>query len=425
MLWKVKKSIPRGRLSIPPSKSHTIRGLLIATCASGESVIATPLLEGDGKSALDAVRSMGANYDIDQGIVKISGIANDFSRGQDTLYMGNSGAGTRMFTSLAALSSKERTFDGDTSLRSRPMKPLLQSLSDLGAKYKIKQKTRDIPFVISGPLIGGETTISGITSQYLSSLLLTAPLISGDTIIHVKDLHERPYVEITLWWLKKMNIRFETDNDFSTFFIKGNQSYTPIHEQIPGDFSSATFGAVAAALTGGPIILDNIDFSDPQGDKEIFSLLEDMGVTVVKEKNSAIVSKQNALAAREIDLNKMPDALPAFAVLACAAEGISRIVNVKQARIKESDRITVMTAELTKMGARVEEQSEGMVIHPSKLEGCRVNGHHDHRVVMALALAAMTAEGETTIETAECADVTYPGFVEDFRNINADIEIIE
>jgi 3-phosphoshikimate 1-carboxyvinyltransferase len=271
-------------------------------------------------------------------------------------------------------------------------------------------------------LTGGETTISGITSQFLSSILFAAPCINGKTIIHVENLHEKPYIEMTLWWLDKMNINYEVSDDFSTFTVYGNQRYQPFQQRIPGDFSSATFGTVAAALTGGPVTLDNIDFTDPQGDKEVFTMLEKMGVTVERKQTSAIVSVTKKINGIEIDLNTMPDALPSFSVLGCIAEGITSIVNVKQARIKETDRIKVMTEELSKMGAHIEEKEDGLTIHQSKLNGCTVNGHNDHRVVMALALAGMVAEGETVIETAESAAVTYPTFVEDFVTIGADIK---
>ena len=421
MIWTVKKSKLSGSITVPPSKSHTVRALLIATLADGESTIECPLLEGDGRSALNAVEGFGAEYTISNETLKIKGIGNNYSLGSENLFLGNSGAGTRLFTSAAALGNKPRTFDGDESLRTRPMKPLLDALSNLGAKYSLLQESGDIPFTIQGPLAGGETKISGITSQFLSSLLIAAPLMPDKTTIQVKNLHEKPYVEMTLWWLDKMNIKYEVSDDFSTFTVYGNQRYHPFEQRIPGDFSSATFGAVGAALTGGPVTLDNIDFSDPQGDKEVFIVLEKMGVTVERELTSASVRVDGKIKGIEIDLNEMPDALPAFSVLGCIAEGTTSIVNVKQARIKECDRIKVMTEELSKMGAEIEEKEDGLVIHKNKLKGCNVNGHGDHRVVMALALAGMAAEGETIIETAESAAVTYPTFVEDFVRIGANI----
>ncbi len=414
MIWKVRKSVLKGTISVPPSKSHTIRALLIATLADGESIIESPLLEGDGKSALDAALGLGAQADIAGSTLRLKGVWPDMSRGPECLYLGNSGTGTSLFTSAAALGSKPRTFDGDQSLRSRPMKPLLEALGRLGARYAIHQKKGDVPFTITGPLKGGETEVVAVNSQFLSSLLLSAPLAEKETVIIVKNLHEKPYVEMTLWWLDRMNISYAVSENFTVFTIPGSQRYKNFRRRIPGDFSSATFGAVAAALTGGPVTLDNIDFTDPQGDKEVFAVLEHMGVAVEKRNDSAVVSRSDTLKGAPIDLNRMPDALPALAVLGCLAEGSTALCNVQQARIKETDRIKVMCEELGRMGALVEEREDGLVVHASRLTGCRVNGHHDHRVVMALCLAGMIAEGETIIETAEAAAVTYPGFADDF-----------
>lgn len=425
MIWKVKKSKLKGTITVPPSKSHTIRALIIATLAEGESTIESPLLEGDGFSALDAALGLGAQYNLTNNTITMKGVGTNYSLGSDTLFLGNSGTGTRLFTSAAAIGDRPRTFDGDDSLRTRPMKPLLEALSNLGAKYSLLQKTGDIPFTIQGPLTGGETTVSGITSQFLSSILLTVPCIKNKTTIHVEDLHEKPYVEMTLWWLNKMNITYEVSDDFSTFTISGNQRYQPFRQIIPGDFSSATFGAVAAALTGGPVTLNNIDFTDPQGDKEVLSILAKLGVRVERKQTSVTVRAGERFIGSKIDLNTMPDALPSLSVLGCIAKGTTSIINVVQARIKETDRIKVMKEELSKMGAHVEEKEDGLIIHQSKLYGCNVNGHNDHRVVMALALAGMIAEGETVIETAESASVTYPNFVEDFVNVGANISVTE
>jgi 3-phosphoshikimate 1-carboxyvinyltransferase len=240
----------------------------------------------------------------------------------------------------------------------------------------------------------------------------------------VERLNERPYVEITLWWLDKMGIRHIVSDDFTTFTVAGGQHYDAIDQRIPGDFSSATFAAVGAAVSGTELMLENLDFSDPQGDKAVFDVLERMGMEVGRRGLSATVTG-GGLRPAQIDLNGMPDALPALAVLGCLAPGTTSIVNVPQARIKECDRIAVMAEELTKMGARIRERDEGLTIEQSALHGAAVHGHDDHRVVMALALAAMAAEGETTIDTAEAAMVTYPTFAQDFRALGAKIEEID
>ena len=424
MKWRVYPSTLSGVIAIPPSKSHTIRALLVAMLARGTSIIHKPLQSGDGASAIGAAQCFGAEVEHIADGLRIRGIGSDLSGGSDIIEMGNSGTGTNLFAAAAALGSRARRFDGDSSLRSRPFKALLDALSGLGASYTLENQGRDLPFTIRGPLKGGVTTVDGISSQFLSGLLLTCPLIAdGDTTISVYNLHERPYVELTLWWLSRQNIKVEYSTDFSVFKIPGNQAFTPFDMTVPADFSSATFAAVAAAIAGSGVGLAGLDFSDPQGDKGVFEVLSSMGVVVTHASDCVEITRSDSIAGREIDLNNMPDALPALSVLACMAEGETRFINVQQARIKETDRIAVMVEELTKMGADIRERPDGLVVRQSTLKGALVNGHDDHRVVMALALAGFVAEGETVIESAEAAEVTYPTFVKDFRNIGARIEI--
>jgi 3-phosphoshikimate 1-carboxyvinyltransferase len=340
--------------------------------------------------------------------------------------MQNSGTGTNMFTVAAALGNAEILFDGDNSLRSRPMGSILSAVETLGAKVKYLGEIGKPPYVIKGPIRGGEVKIDGNNSQYLSSLLLVAPLLDGKTRIVLDSLFERPYVEMTLWWLDRMKIKYIADFNRLEFVVDGNQRYFPFDETVAGDFSSATFPAVAAILTDRRRIdIHNIDFSDPQGDKQIFALIEKMGANVQKTPDGAIVYRDNELQGLEIDLNSMPDALPAVSVLATQANCATKIHNVAQARIKETDRIAIMTKELTKMGAKIEELYDGMIIYPSKLHAASVSGHDDHRIVMALSLAATVADGETVIDTAEAANVTYPNFADDFRKLGADIETVD
>lgn len=423
MKWTVKPSRLSGTIAIPPSKSHSIRALLIAALANGTSTIRKPLLTGDGKSALNATLNLGADVTYEGETCVVKGVGNDFSRIKPHFDMGNSGTGTNLFTAAAALGNKEVTFDGDNSLRSRPFRQVIEALGPLGLRFAFKRQDGDLPYTICGPVKGGTTTVNGVSSQFLSALLLSCPLIKdASTTVNVVNLHEHPYVELTLWWLKKQNIRIEYESDMSKFIIPGFQNYTPFDLQIPADFSSATFAAVGAAIAGDSLSITGLDFSDPQGDKGVFDVIGQSGAR--QEITSSFVrSSSSTLSGKVIDLNKMPDALPALSVLACCSEGETRFVNVAQARIKETDRISVMYRELSKMGADIQELPDGLIIRHSNLKGTEVCGHDDHRVVMALALAGMIADGETVITTAEAADVTYPSFVKDFSSIGANITV--
>jgi len=423
MKWIVHPSVLSGAITIPPSKSHTIRALLVAALAAGDSVIRCPLLKGDGASAMRAAASLGATVEADGEDVYVTGIGGDMSLGADMIDMGNSGTGLNLFASAAALGGRARRFDGDASLRGRPVKPLMEALEQLGVKVTMEGSGQDLPFSVQGPLKGGRAVVNGISSQFVSSLLFACPLAPEDSHITVQDLHEQPYVEITLWWLAKQGIEIEYSKELTTYVIRGAQSYKPFDMAIPADFSSAAFPAVAAAINGSAIELCGLDFSDPQGDKEVFRHLETMGAKV-KRGDSSVTVYGGSLKGAILDLNAMPDALPALAVAAAAAHGETVFSNVEQARIKETDRISVMASELGKMGIDVKELPDGMVVRGGSLKGANVNSHYDHRVAMALALAGMNANGETVIEGAEAAEITYPSFVEDFLNLGADIVVV-
>ena len=426
MKWKVSRSRLKGVLAVPPSKSHTVRALLIASLARGESRIRNPLAQGDGASALRVATSLGAVVRHDEGVACVAGggVAA-LGAGTRSCACDNSGTSMTLFTSAAALGATPVCFDGDASLRSRPMQQLFAPLRQLGVSVTVHTRQGDVPFTVQGPLRGGTAQVNGLSSQFVSSLLLSCPLAQQDTHLEVVDLHERPYVEMTRWWLNRQGIRHECEPDLSRFVIYGGQSYHPFDLTVPGDFSSATFGAVAACLGAGGLMLSGLDFDDPQGDKEVFTVLERMGARIERGGTGAEVDAPDGLDGGTFDLNAMPDALPALCVAATVARGTTRLVNVAQARIKECDRIAVMCRELGAMGASVRELPDGIEIRPSALRGAGVCGHGDHRVVMALALAGLIARGETIIDTAESAAVTYPTFCEDFQRVGACIDVVD
>jgi 3-phosphoshikimate 1-carboxyvinyltransferase len=398
----------QGEVRIPASKSHTIRALLIATLARGTSRILHPLSSADTLSCLDICRQLGAVIRDREDEWQVQGTGARLQPPADVLNAGNSGTSLYLAAATAALIPGWSVMTGDEQVRRRPAGELLKALNDLGAQAFSTRENGCAPLVIKGRLQGGTTHIKCPTSQYLSGLLINTPLAEGDTEIHVLELNEQPYVNMTLGWLDSQGIEYTHDH-MKTFFIQGGQSYKAFQKEIPGDFSSATFFLCAAAVTGSSLTLLGLDMNDSQGDKEVVSMLERFGC-LVHAGEDGITIQGRALKGQELDLNKTPDALPAIAVTACFAQGTTRIVNVAQARLKETDRISVMCAELKKMGARVEERADGMVIHGSPLHGASVNSHLDHRVAMALAIGALGAAGPTTIRDAQCVDITFPGF---------------
>ena len=441
----------RGEVTIPASKSHTIRALIIATLAEGESRILHPLDSGDARACIAACRALGAEIEErweesaagsasaapntaggrpgeeaargELSEIVVRGTGGRIASPERTIDVMNSGTTLYLAAAAAALGTSEITFDGDKQIRARPIQPLLNSLTQLGASVRALAGNGCAPVAIRGPLAGGFTSIEAHTSQYLSSLLLACPLANGDTEIDVPLLNERPYVEMTLRWLDQQGIRYRNEG-FRRFYVPGRQHYTAFKRAVPGDFSSATFFLCAAAITGSTITLRGLDMRDAQGDKEVVNILARMGCRVETGDDTVTLSGPGAdagarLRGREIDLNAIPDALPALAVTACCAEGTTRLVNVPQARQKETDRITVMHRELQKMGARIEELPDGLVIEGGRLHGAAVDGHDDHRVVMALAVAGLVASGETVIADAEAASVTFPGFFRQLESVRA------
>lgn len=470
MIYTIHPSTVSGSVRIPASKSHTIRALLIAAFAAGTSTIHAPLLSEDTHSCLAACRSLGALIDdSDDSRWVVQGIGSggseyrpelqeDLERGQRqgqktteapavdspmVIDTGNSGTTLYLLAGMAAAAGRAVILTGDAQIRNRPSRALTDALASLGAQIyygtaleaelarlgappvELSRAEGCPPFLIRGPLTGGRVSIESTTSQYLSSLLLAAPLSdlgSGETAIDVPLLNERPYIDMTLAWLDRAGITY-TRQGYDQFTLPAGQSYQPVSCEIPGDFSSASFFFCTAAITGDTIIVTGLDRNDHQGDKEVLSCLERMGCSIAWDAEGRAVTLSGpadgaALQGCDLDLNAIPDALPILAATACYAEGTTRLLNVPQARIKETDRIAVMAQELTKLGAELEELPDGLIVragHAARhgrrgLLGGTVDGHGDHRVIMALATSGLAAAGPVSIQGAEAVNITFPTF---------------
>jgi 3-phosphoshikimate 1-carboxyvinyltransferase len=420
----VRKSRLKGTVTIPASKSHTIRAVAIASLAAGQSIIRKPLVSSDTQAAVDCYRALGAEIDTsDAALWKVSGTGGKIKAPQETINVGNSGTTLRIAMGSAALAQPGQTvhFTGDEQIQSRPIAPLMEALSNLGAKCSSINNNDKAPLQITGQLAGGKTTIAASTSQYLSSLLLCTPLAANDSEIEVSLLNEPGYVQMTLDWLDKQGTEYQND-DMRYFKIKGNQSYNAFDATIPADFSSATFFLCAAALAADEVTLLGLDFDDSQPDKAVVDYLKAMGADINIEPTSVTI-RAAALKGIEIDMNKTPDALPAMAVIAAFAEGTTRLVNVPQARGKETDRIKCMAEELRKMAVDVEELPDGLIIRHGRPRPAELDGRSDHRIVMALSLAGLGLDSQCNINTAEAIGVTFPGYVELMKSIGADMEM--
>lgn len=422
MILAVEKSTLAGVVRIPASKSHTIRAVVIASLAEGTSSIRNPLNAADPFAAVRICRSLGAEIEQNADWA-ISGVAGRPAVPGDVLDAGNSGTTLYLTMGAAPLADGYCVFTGDEQIRSRPAGPLLDALNSLGAQAFSTRGNGMPPLVVKGPMKGGSVDLDGSkTSQYLSALLLSCPLASGDTEVRVRKPCELPFIEMTLGWLDEQGITYERD-DFERFSIPGGQSYRAFEKAIPGDFSSAAFFLCAAAVTGSELTLSGLDMQDTQGDKAIVDVLRQMGADIAESAEGLTITG-GPLAGGEFDLGGIPDALPALAVTACFADGTTRLRNVAQARLKETDRICVMRRELAAVGADIEETLDGLVIKGGRpLRASRLNGHGDHRVVMALAVAGLAIPGRTEIDTAEAVGITFPNFVGLMQSAGASMQV--
>ena len=414
-----------GSVAMPGSKSHTIRAVAIAALADGRSVIEAPLVSADAAAAVRAYRALGARIDdaaADRWVV--DGVAGRPHAAADAIDVANSGTSLNVALGSAALLAEgSMRFTGDEQIQRRPVGPLARSLGDLGAAVTFERDTDAPPLTVTGRLSGGQTTLQARNSQYLTSLLINCPLADGPTTIDLAVLFERPYVQMTLDWLSRTGIAVDYA-DFNRFVVPGSQRYQPFERRMPADFSSATFFIAAAAVGDNDVHITGLDLADTQGDKAVVDHLRAMGATI-DATDAGLHVRGGPLTGTTLDLNATPDALPMLAVVACFARGTTRLTNVAHARIKETDRIAAMAAELAELGARIEEQPDGLVIHPSDLRGGRVDGRGDHRIVMSLAMAGCLlppGAGALTIDTAEAIHVTFPTFIDCVQALGGDVE---
>ena len=399
-----------GKIIIPSSKSQTIRALLISVFSRGVSYIKHPLISDDTESCINAVKAMGADVNIlENGDITVDATYAFSDMDELSIDAGNSG--TTEYLSLPMLSSLgiQVNIDGDEMLRKRPLKPLLDALESLGAETESTEGFP--PASIRGPLDGGECTIECKTSQYLSGLLLGAPLAIGDSHIKCSVLFEKPYVKMTLKWLDDQGIKYRISDDLEEVWVKGGQSYKPLDTYIEGDFSSASFFFVAAAIHGTEVTVEGLDKNSTQGDKEILNILEKMGCSIKWNGVAVTVKGPEKLKGGVFDLNAIPDTLPALSVAAAFAEGDTILGNVEQARIKETDRIKVMRENLNELGVEADERRDALIIHGNgSVKGGKAKGYGDHRVIMALAILGTRTEEETEIDDVSAASVTFPTF---------------
>ncbi|MCW3994566.1 MAG: 3-phosphoshikimate 1-carboxyvinyltransferase [Candidatus Bathyarchaeota archaeon] len=412
-----------GVVCAPPSKSYTQRMVIAASLAEGTSKISNPLQAEDTKATIRAVTALGAKVKKASGCWIIQGTTS-LKGAKKPIDCGESGATLRFMVPVAALAegSSILTFRG--SIERRPIEPLLGSLKDLGAEAHVgKFGNRDGVFVSGNGIVGGATSIAGdVSSQFISGLMFASPLAKKDTEITLTSpLESADYVKMTEAVLSRHAIVVGVKDN--CIAVPANQTYKAADDRVPGDFSSAAFLLAAAAITQSKIQVTNLDYQTVQGDKEILRILKEMGVNgKVCADNVEIEDLGNLLKPIEVDAKHIPDLVPAIAALACYAKGTSRVFGARRLRLKESDRLESLYSELTKMGAKIRINDDGLTVQGgNRLHGAVIDSHNDHRIAMACTVAALGAEGETVIQNAECTRKSYPQFFTHLKQIGADV----
>ncbi|MFB6096093.1 MAG: 3-phosphoshikimate 1-carboxyvinyltransferase [Haloferacaceae archaeon] len=448
---EVSQSRVAGRARAPPSKSYTHRAILAAGYSDG-AVVHDPLVSADTEATMRAVEAFGGDIerrvDSHDGADRVEALDVDGFAGRpgvpdDVIDCANSGTTTRLVTATAALADGLTVLTGDASLRSRPQGPLLDAIQQLGGRAESTRGNGQAPLVVGGPVDGGRVSIPGdVSSQYITALLMAGAVTDEGIEIDLEtELKSAPYVDVTIEVLEAFGV--DARQTAEGFAVAGGQAYDPDAGayHVPGDFSSISYllaaGAVAGADAGvdatgedgaavgddGAVVVEGARPS-AQGDTAIVDVLERMGADISwDEAAGEITVRHSALSGVEVDVGDTPDLLPTIATLGAVADGETAIVNCEHVRYKETDRVSAMAEELTKLGAAVTEREDELLVHgaESDLRGARVDGRADHRIVMSLAVAGLVADGTTTIEGGEHVDVSFPGFFDTLYDLGAAI----
>ncbi len=445
-----------GHIQVPGSKSHTIRALLLAALAEGESYIENPLPSADCKSTAAAIPLLGAHVNFgkeEDCLWKVEGAGNNFHLPDDVVNVGNSGSLLYFLSPLAATLEGWSVFTGDESIRRRPVDHVVDALRQLGAQaYTAKPGASTCPLIICGPLRKPYrlTTAGSVSSQYISGLMMAALRLDAPLELELTDPKETPYLTMTQKWLEKVGAEVRISPDFKHISVKGNGSFPAFDATVPSDWEAVAFPLVAALLTDSEITIDNVDFSGTQGDDAIVSILTSLGADIELNKERASLTVRGGRKARNgrgrlstehcpngqlhVNLSGLPDAICALAVAAAFSEGDTYIEDIAVCRRKETDRIEVLQKELGKLGIDIETGAEFMIVHGHApllpdgtknpafhIRGGTVESYADHRVAMALScLGLALREGEEIrVQGAECCSVSFPRFYTVMETIGA------
>ena len=442
-----KKSKLSGRVSVPGSKSHTIRALILASLAEGTSHIKNPLPSNDCLSTVQAVNQIGARVIVPEeksdgqaAVWTVTGAGKNLHLPEGLIDVGNSGSLMYFLCPVLSTLKGQCTFTGDESICKRPVNHLIDALNQLGAEASsLSESGVTPPFKFSGPIdVNKSLTTDGKLSQYISGFMMAASRLNGSLHINLTDPKETPYLTMTKMWLESVGLPCSISEDFKKITVTGPAEIKAFDKTVPSDWEAVAFPLVAALISGSQLVIEGIDASGSQGDDKIVEVLQQVGADIKWNKEDATLTVSGKEGGRglsaknlpggefRVTISPFPDAICALAVAACFIEGKTVITDVEICRKKETDRIWAMTSELKKLGADIEEGDDCLIIHGHEggkgLHGGEVESYKDHRIAMSLACLGLgLSEGQSVIiNDAECCSVSFPHFFEVMKAIGAD-----
>ena len=411
-----------GEVNVPGSKSLSNRALLLAALAEGETELTNLLDSEDIEHMLNALTKLGVSYrlseDKTQCVVQGNGGAFNVAEPLE-LFLGNAGTAMRPLCAALAASNVDTVLTGEPRMEERPIGDLVDALREADAEVTYLKNEGYPPLQIKGKTLnGGEMSVDGsVSSQFLTALLMAAPLFSGDVTIRIKgELVSKPYIDITLDTMAKFGVTVENDN-YQTFTVSGDAKYiAPGKFMVEGDASSASYFLAAGAIKGGTVRVTGIGQNSIQGDIRFADVLEAMGATVVW--NDEYVEVTGApLKGVNMDMNHIPDAAMTIATTALFAEGPTTMTNIYNWRVKETDRLAAMATELQKLGAKVEEGHDYIKVWPTdSLKHAEIDTYNDHRIAMCFSLVALS-DTPVTINDPGCTRKTFPDYFTRFKTL--------
>ncbi|ABS48591.1 3-phosphoshikimate 1-carboxyvinyltransferase [Yersinia pseudotuberculosis IP 32953] len=415
-------ALVNGTVNLPGSKSVSNRALLLAALAEGTTQLNNVLDSDDIRHMLNALQALGVNFRLsaDRTCCEVDGLGGKLVAEQPlSLFLGNAGTAMRPLAAVLCLGNSDIVLTGEPRMKERPIGHLVDALRQGGAQIDYLEQENYPPLRLRGGFRGGELTVDGrVSSQFLTALLMTAPLAEQDTTIRIMgDLVSKPYIDITLHLMKAFGIDVGHEN-YQIFHIKGGQTYrSPGTYLVEGDASSASYFLAAAAIKGGTVRVTGIGKKSVQGDTKFADVLEKMGAKVTWG-DDYIECSRGELQGIDMDMNHIPDAAMTIATTALFATGPTTIRNIYNWRVKETDRLTAMATELRKVGAEVEEGEDYIrVVPPVQLTAADIGTYDDHRMAMCFSLVALS-DTPVTILDPKCTAKTFPDYFEQFARLS-------